>query len=1196
MNYFYLLWHDVQKVSRRKQILRIMRISLFLLIFSTTFIFAESSYSQKARVTIKQRNVQMETVLNEIESQTDYLFLYNGNQIDMTKNVSVNVRNMPVNQLLTELFSASQVKYLMEGTHIVLIPDEYDTKETMGAVFRQQITITGTITDKNDETLPGVNIVVKGTTIGQISDVNGKYSINVPNREAILVFSFVGYATQELLVENNLTINVQMAEDASQIEEVVVVGYGVQKKENLTGSMTVVNMDKVLGDRPLTNVGTALQGAVPGLQITGGASPGASSTFNIRGSTVINRSSDYTPPGPLILIDNVEGQINLVNPEDIETITVLKDAASAAIYGARAAFGVILITTKKAKKNSKMTINYNNNFAFEKVTNQLDPASVRDVVSAYNEWMPGGSWIGEGQQYNLWLDYIDDYRKNPTAFESQAKQNGDYFDPRWGLYTPGTGVGANKFFYLKDNNAQNEIFDNFGFQQTHNISASGGSETIAYRLSMGYTDKNGPLKTSKDSYQRYTVAAYVSADVTKWMNQTLDIRYSQGSRQEMENDWGARIFDTKYFGFLPGADSWKLPSSSNETIFLNTSPLNYLLYCDPRYTRNENPHIFSKTTFTPFKGFEGVVEYSYNENVYDRKYYPLRPDMHGPQLPSLSLGEDTEFRRDKSTYRHRTFNVYGTYSLTLANMHNFKLMAGYSQEQRYYDDIWVIRTGAINTNLPSITGSEGEIRAGDSYTEYALQSGFFRFNYNYNGKYLLEVNGRYDGSSRFPKDYRFGFFPSVSAGWQIARESFMEWSSGWLNELKIRGSYGALGNQVIDNYQFLPDMEVIARSSWINDGKRPTTLKEPPMVRTNFTWERAETLDFGADIALLNHRLQATFDWYRRDTKGMLDQAEEYASVVGASAPTTNSADLRSKGFELSVNWRDHIGDWGYFVGFNLYDYRASVTRFNNEDKSLGTYYVGQNIGQIWGYQFERFYTVDDFEDVSSWKLKDGVTSLRGYSPKPGDIMFKNLMDDENSENEISPGSNTLENPGDRKIIGNNTLRYQFGINAGVSFKGFDLSVFMQGVGKRDEWLGGDMIFPLTGTNNTNENTGTMYKHQVGKYAQVRDAANGDYTLVNPDAYLPRVWGQPGILNESNKRTSDRYLQDASYLRVKNITLSYRFPAHLIQPIGLSNARVFVSAENVFTFSSLPKGVDPERISWGYPFYATYSFGINITL
>ena len=1132
------------------------------------------------------QNAIVRDVLKEVENKTGYRFFFSDDFADIYKTVNIDVESNDVTELLSKLFQASTVTYkILENNVVVITPVKTEQKGNA---------ISGTVTDVNGEVLPGVNVVIKGSSTGKITDVDGKYSISVPDKNAVLEFSYMGYVTNAVTVGNQTAINVQLKENVQNLKEVVVVGYGTQKKENLTGAVSVVNMDKVLGDRPVASVGAALQGTVPGLQITGAASPGASNTFNIRGITSINGS-----PGPLILIDNVEGQIDMLNPEDIETITVLKDAASAAIYGARAAYGVILITTKKAKKNAKMALRYSSNFAFEKVTNRLEPADVKDLVSAFNEWQPGGSWYSDGQRYDAWLNYINEYQEDPAAFAAKAAQNGEYFNERWGLYVPGAGkVGADKYFYLKSNNAQNEIFDRFGFQQMHNVSASGGGEKITYRLSLGYLNHDGPLKTSKDKYQRFTVASFVSADVTKWLNQSFDIRYAQGIRSEMNTDDWPKIFEANtYQNFKPGADSWAMANNLNGPKYLTTAPLNYLLYGEPRISRNEAPSIFLRTNITPFKGFEGILEYNYDENVYDRRWYSNPLEMLNDNA-RYSENSDPKYQKDKSTSRYNVLNAYGTYLLTLAEKHNFKLMVGYSQEQRYYEALWASRKEAINPDLPSITGSEGEILAGDDYTDYAIRSGFFRFNYNYVEKYLLEVNGRYDGSSRFPKDYRFGFFPSFSAGWQVAREDFMKWAKGWLNEFKIRGSWGEIGNQSINNYLFLPTMSVTLQSNWINGGKRPTTLNAPAMVRSNFTWERAATLDLGTDISMFNNRLQTTFNWYQRDTKNMLGPMDEFPSVVGASAPAQNVADLRTKGIELAINWRDHIGNWGYSVGVNLSDYRSHITKYNNDLKNIGQYYVGYEFGEIWGYVFDRFYTVDDFDPAtvgSTWKLKEGVTSLRGYSPRPGDIMFKNLRDDENSTNEIYEGAGTVDNPGDRKIIGNSTPRYQFGATASVNYKGFDLSVFLQGVGKRDVWLGGNIIFPLVGTNTENDPTGTMYMYQVGNYVQVKDAANGDYTLLNPDAYLPRLYGQPGPINSSNRRVSDRYLLDASYLRAKNITLSYTLPRKWVQAVTLSNARIFFSAENALTFSHLPKGVDPERISWGYPFYAVYSCGVNIT-
>jgi len=1013
-----------------------------------------------------------------------------------------------------------------------------------------------------------------------------------PATPAVIEISFIGYKTQEISIYEIPAdvLTVYLTEDISFLDEVVVIGYGTQKKGNLTGATTVVKMEQALGDRPVNNIGATLQGAVPGLRITGSASPGDSKSFNIRGTTSINGS-----PGPLILVDNVEAQIDLINPEDVETVTVLKDAASSAIYGARAAFGVILITTKKAGKNAKITLNYNNSFAFEKVTNQLEQASVEQYVRAANEWNPGGGWAYSGQPYALWLEYINDYQSDPRAFEDKAKQNGDYFNARWGMYVPQSGSGAGKYFYLKNNEASNEIFANYGFQQKHNVSASGGSDKITYRLSFGYLDNNGPLKLSKDNYQRINVASYVSADIARWLSTAIDIRYSRGIRHTFEtlSTYNSAIYQTNYFSFLPGADSWTPANDLDGDVFLTTAPLNYIIHGNPDEIRTENPRIFSRTLFTPFSGFQGVLEYTYDENVYDKKSYPASLLMRDDQMNS-NPAADPAFRNDKSTVRYNSLNAYGSYELSLKELHNFKLMGGFSQEQRYYELLWASRKDIINTETPSITGATGEIQAGDNYTDFAIRSGFFRFNYNYDNKYLLEINGRYDGSSRFPKDTRFGFFPSASVGWQIAREAFMESTRSWLDEFKIRASWGEIGNQAIGDYQFLPEMAVVLRSNWTFNGIRPTTLDPPGMVRGNFTWERVATLEFGTDISMFKNRLQMVFGLYKRDTKGMLGPGIEFPASVGADAPLQNVADLTNKGWEIALSWKDRISNWNYSVGFNLWDNNTEITKYNNEAGLFGgsNYYVGQKLGEIWGYCFDRFYTVDDFEDTQSWTLKEGVATIRGVSPRPGDILWKNLSDG-TGENEINDGQNNLEDPGDRVIIGNSTPRYQFGGNFSIGYKGVNLSTLLQGTGKRDYWLGGNITFPLIGTHSI----ASLYKYNADNYQQVADAAGGDYTLINPDAFYPRIYNQPGQnIVDSNNRVSDRYLYNASYLRVKNITMSYTFPHSLVNYVRLSNARLFLSGEDVFTFSNLPKGIDPERLSWGYPFYATWSFGVNITL
>ena len=480
--------------------------------------------------------------------------------------------------------------------------------------------------------------------------------------------------------------------------------------------------------------------------------------------------------------------------------------------------------------------------------------------------------------------------------------------------------------------------------------------------------------------------------------------------------------------------------------------------------------------------------------------------------------------------------------------------------------------------------------------DYQLLSYLGRVNLSAYDKYLLTASLRADGSSKFKKGNRWAYFPSFSLAWRMEQEAYMK-SIDWLSQLKVRVGYGETGNQGIDPYKFVPTMSQVEKKdvAWLVNGAKPLTLNAPGLVSDSFTWETVETLDFGFDITALNGRLQSTFDWYRRDTKDMLAPGAELPSVVGASAPLQNTADLRTKGWELSLTWRDRIGAWGYNVGFNLYDSKTVVTKYHNESKIIlksdGTnnYYEGYEIGSIWGYVTDGYYTADDFEDTNTWKLKEGVVTVDGVSPRPGDIKYQNLRDDGSSTNRIDTGDGTFDNPGDRKIIGNNSLRLQYGINLGVNYKGFDLSVLLQGVGKRDVWISDARRWPFN-----SGQFGSLFKDQLDYWKPV-DSANGDWTAANPNAEYFRIYGQ-GNNSGYNTRVQTKYLMNGSYLRVKNVTLSYNFPKSWLAPITLTSLKAFVSCENLHTFTKLMKGYDPERLSWGYPFYRTISFGFNVTL
>lgn len=1036
----------------------------------------------------------------------------------------------------------------------------------------------GVVKDNQGETVIGASVVVKGSTNGTITGLDGDFTLNNVKRGDVIQISYIGYVSQEVVWQGT-PLNITLKEDSQTLEEVVVVGFGSQKKANLTGSVSQVKMDDVLGERPVTNVKNALQGSMPGLMVSGGASPGEAKSFNIRGTVSINGMN------PLVLIDNVEGDIDLLNPEDIESVTVLKDAASSAIYGARAAAGVILITTKKAKKGEKFNLNYNANFGFQTSINSPKQASLDEYLRAYQAAGFSETYYAGNGSVSKWREYLAGYKENPAAYPTV----GD------GIYIGEDGAP----YYLNDKDVY-KAFQETSFMQTHNLTANGGTEKLRYRLSAGLTKEDGPLIESKDTYMRKNISSFISADITDWLTQEADFRYTVADRSEPMGS-GDGIYCMNHISFYP---SGMMPGSVNTSVDKDLpliTPENQIRYNNPYLTDTDNTRIYLRTILRPIKGLELVGEYTYDRKNWQKSYYAKKWEYTTEQLGSNNSVTSDYLFKSEDHEDYNALNLYGTYNFSIKEDHMFKVMAGFNQERKQNSWISVQTHDMIAPSAPSFTSATGKIIPQNSYSDYAIRGAFYRINYNYKDRYLFEVNGRYDGSSKFPKDDRFGFFPSFSVGWNIAREAWMEKALDYVSDLKLRASWGQIGNQNIGNYGYYSTMQPVGNSNyWLKDGEFITYISTPGLVSNSFTWETVETLDIGFDASMFNSRLQVTFDWYQRTTRDMLIAGIQLPAVVGTSAPMRNAADMRTRGWEIAVNWRDQIGDWKYNVGFNLYDYKSKITKYsNNEDKLLSqNYYEGKTLGEIWGYVSDGFYTIDDFDGPGTWQLKDGIASLDGYNPRPGDEKFVNLNDDRGT-NEINSGLNTVDSPGDQKVIGNSTPRYNFGVNLGVSYKGFSLSAILQGTAKRDVWIGGMSLFPFGGSAKAYY---PVFYNQTD-YWEPMGSCDGQYTendreywiAKNPDASLYRLYSN--MQNHgSNQRASTKYLQNGAYMRLKNITLAYTFPKALISKVSLSALKVFVSAENLATISSLPKGYDPERLSWGYPFYRTLSFGLNVTL
>lgn len=1033
-----------------------------------------------------------------------------------------------------------------------------------------QVSISGHVKDaRTNEPLIGVSVVQKANpSVGTITDLDGNFvlEVSVPTE---LSFSYIGYKTQDVVVKDNRALTVALAENMEVLDEVVVVGYGTQKKVNLTGSVSQVKMDNIAKDRPVTSIAEALMGNVPGLSLSNNSGePGAGYDFKIRGTSSINGGS------PLILVDGVSIDISSLNPNDIESVSVLKDASAAAVYGARAAFGVILITTKKSAKETKPTINFSAKLTMSNPQEMANRATPMQTIQAMLD--KGESVFSGGQSYTEWLDLLEQYNADPSQFpEGYADVDGFRY-------------------WLKETDVTRDLMTT-GFQQSYDVSVNGGSEKTTYRLAAGYLGEDGVLVTNKDRYSRYNITSFVGTDVTKWLTAQLTMLYTHTDKKDparfttMRDVWGQAVtapsfnptggttIDGKYYRYL--------------------TPAHMMESTVPDDIKYDRLNLLGRIILKPFKDLTITGEYSINKTFYSNRQYTknVTDFADGRDNTIVPAASYSTYRMQKSSTDYNAANVFATYNHKWNEKHDFTAMVGLNIEQYSNENLTTSRNQMINDELPSLSQAVGIINTSDSFTENAILGSFYRFNYSYKDKYLLEATGRYDGSSKFPKGHRFGFFPSFSAGWRINQESFLK-DVKWLTNLKIRGSWGTIGNQNISEYSYLPVM-TSSNAQWGINGEKPITLGVPVLVRSNFTWEEVQTGNFGLDWGLFNNRLSGSFDIFRRKTLNMLGPGADYPSILGADAPLQNAADMFTRGWELSMSWNDRIGEVSYSIGFNLSDARSFITKYKNETKSLDMpYYEGMELGEIWGYVTDRLYTVDDFVEgtlqttsdgvLTGGVLKDGIPHFEGTSPNPGDVLFK--YPDENGL--IWESTNTVDDPGSRRIIGNNTPRLLYGINGNVSWKGFNLSFLLQGVGKRDLWMRNCLTTPFPSSVDY-----ALYDHLL------------DYwTPDNTDAYFARVYRVTNNANSTaNSQVQTRYLFDASYLDIKSVQLSYTFPKTWLKKASIESLSVFVNGENLYSFNHMPRGIHPDSKVRGtssigstgmtYPVMRKFTFGVNLS-
>lgn len=1029
----------------------------------------------------------------------------------------------------------------------------------------------GVVKDATGETVIGATVVVKGTTNGTVTGIDGDFQLSNVERGAVIQISFIGYQTVEVTWQGT-PLQVTLKDDTQALDEVVVVGYGTQKKVNVTGAVGMVD-SKVLAARPVTNVSQALQGTVPGLNFTVGSEGGAldgSMSFNIRGAGTIG---DGSGSSPLVLIDGIEGSLNSLNPNDVESVSVLKDAASASIYGARAAFGVILVQTKKGKAG-KARVNYGVNVRFS------DAVSVPEMMDSYTfarYFNRAAENVGAAAVFSAdALQRIQDYQAGKLTTVCTINEN----TGRWNNYG---GANANTDWFK-------EFYDDWVPSQEHNVSISGGSEKIQYTLSGSFLDQNGLLRHGDDNLQRYTVNSNITANVTDWFKVSYSTKWTRENFERPSYLTGLFFHNiARRWPTCPAYDPNGYPMDGMEILQLE----------DGGKQRNEKDLNTQQLQliFEPIKNWTIHLEGALRTNN-TRQHWEVLPiyahDVAGNPFAvswdgggSYAAGAS---RVNEYSYKENYYstNIYTDYFKQFDSGHYFKVMVGFNSELYKTANLTGQKNTLISNSVPTLnTATESPTTSG-GYAHNGVAGFFGRINYSYKDRYMVELNGRYDGSSRFIGDKRWGFFPSFSLGWNVVNEEFFAGiaEKANMNMLKVRGSWGQLGNTNTKDawYPFYQTMPQGSNYNWLVNGVRPNYASLPGIVSSLKTWETIETWDIGLDWAFFNNRLTGSFDYFVRWTYDMIGPAPELPSILGATPPKINNADMKSYGFEFELGWRDQIGDFSYGAKFTLADDQQKITSYPNENLKLSeAYYPGMMLGEIWGY--ETVGIAQTQEEMDAHLAKVDQSSL-GSKWGAGDIMYADL----DGNGVISNADNTRDNPGDRKIIGNKTPRFKYGVTLDAAWKGIDFRIFFQGVAKRDYWMNGPYFWGANGTG----------EWQAAGFVEHWDfwRPEGDPLGANTDAYYPRV-----LKNDSrNMKVQSRYLQNAAYCRIKNLQVGYTLPKAWTDKAGMSSVRVYISGDNLFTFSHMSKIFDPEALESTYdanngklyPLQRTISVGLNV--
>ena len=1149
-------------------ILKTMRVGLIVfatLLTTAGTLFAETVFSQRlknVKVSVHLKGESLEKAIEKISKTSNLDFSYNNNELRKVKGIMMEVSGKPLNEVLLELLRGTPFSYRESENNVVIFRRRDQDALPVLSWVNEAILIKGMVTDEKGLPIPGVSVRIMGTPKTASTDANGNYQIEAGSPADVLVFSYVGLTEQKVVIGTRKQINVVLQDDQKFLNEVVVVGYGTQKKVNLSGAVDGVS-GKEIANRPITSVGAGLQGLIPNLNITiSSGQVNKAPKFNIRGFTSLNGGSPY------ILVDNVPftaDELMALNPADIENVTVLKDAASAAIYGARGAFGVVLITTKSAQ-SADLKISANTYYAIRQLGKV--PEVVTDPLTVM-EYKHDAAY----PLYNLFPESDRDYARRMAADPSLPSV----------IVSP---TDKNAWMYYGSTNWMDEVYNQSAPTYNANVNISKKDDKLSYYMSTEYFRNEGMFRYGNDTYDRYNLRAKADYNLSKWLTIGNNTSFMTSTYDEPSYNGEG------FFHNVNRQSSLDVPMNPDGSWTSTGAALLGKMQSGGRRVTRGNSF---QTTFTAKASLvKDIWELKADATVRKidsagRSYDLPIPYKTGPNSAISYSGDPAGSARNVDRHiRHNIYNIYTDFHKTFNEKHYLQVLAGFNQETRNWNYSSVSRKGLISTTLPSINLATGAFEAEESIEDWAVRGWFYRFNYIFDNKYILELNGRYDGTSRFPSNDRWGFFPSASVAWVASNEKFLKPVAEKLkiDLLKFRASYGALGNQDVSAYYYIPTMKPAAIGQ-ILDGSKPTTVNPPGAVANSLTWERISTLNVGVDVSLFKNRLDLNFDRYTRYTKGMLTKGKVLPGPFGTVEPKVNAADLKTKGWELRIGWKDGFmvnnSQLYYNIGFNMGDSRSFITKFDNPSGQIGKdefgderYYVGKEIGEIWGLETEGFF--QSKEEIANHANQSAVgADDTGYLFDVGDLKFKDL----NGDGKIDKGDNTLANHGDQKIIGNTTARYQYGIDLGAGWKGFDIRMFFQGVGKRD-W------YP----NASNHYFWGVYAQP---WTNVQAHNLDHWTPENPNAYFPRVKAYIAEDESELGNPQTRYLQDASYLRLKNLTLGYTLPKALTTKMKMDKLRVYFSAENLFDVSHIKARLDPEGLDGKiYPFQKTYSVGLNL--